>query len=75
MPALRYHYSDTIEDFLTRPSSEIIGELTLANVHDVNNETSMSWLEEIDLLKTSLVEYAGFGSLYFEYNYIALEYF
>ena len=37
MPALRYHYSDTIEDFLTRPSSEIIGELTLANVHDVNN--------------------------------------
>lgn len=68
MPALRYHYSDTIEDFLTRPSSEIIGELTLANVHDVNNETSMSWLEEIDLLKTSLVEYAGFGSLYFEYN-------
>ena len=68
MPALRYHYSDTIEDFLTRPSSEIIGELTLANVHDVNNETSMSWLEEINLLRTSLADYAGLGSLYFEYN-------
>ena len=68
MPALRYHYSDTIEDFLTRTSSEIIGKLTLANVHDVNNETSMSWLEEINLLKTSLDKYAGLGSLYFEYN-------
>ena len=68
MPALRYHYSDTIQDFLLRPSSEIVGELTLANPHDTNNETTMSWVEEINILKNSLADYAGRGSVYFEYN-------
>lgn len=68
MAALRYHYSDRIQNFLQRPSSEIIGELTLANPHDTNNETTMSWVEEINILKTALADYAGRGSLYFEYN-------
>lgn len=35
MPALRYHYSDTIETFLKKSSNEIIGELTLAHTHNV----------------------------------------
>jgi hypothetical protein len=68
MAALRYHYSDTIEGFLQRPTNEIIGALTLANPHDTNNETSMSWVEEINILKTALADYAGRGSVYFEYN-------
>lgn len=68
MPALRYYYSDSIDVFLKKSTSEIIGELTLANAHDVNNETSMSWVEEIKILKKSLADYIGRGSLYFEYN-------
>lgn len=68
MPALRYYYSDSIDVFLKKSTSEIIGELTLANAHDVNNETSMSWVEEIKILKKSLSDYIGRGSLYFEYN-------
>ena len=68
MPALRYHYSDTIEDFLRRSSDEIIGKLSKTNPHDTNNETTMSWVEEVNILKTVLVEYSGRGSVYFEYN-------
>ena len=37
MPALRYHYSDTIEDFLRRSSDEIIGKLSKTNPLDTNN--------------------------------------
>lgn len=68
MPTLRYHYSDTIEDFLRRSSDEIIGKLSKTNPHETNNETTMSWVEEINILKTVLVEYSGRGSVYFEYN-------
>ena len=68
MPALRYHYSDTIEDFLGRSSDEIIGKLSKTNPHDTNNETTMSWVEEINILQAALAEYSGRGSVYFEYN-------
>lgn len=68
MPALRYHYSDTIENFLNKSSNEIIGEITLAFSHDTNSETTMSWVEEIEILKSSLTDYAKRGSVYFEYN-------
>ena len=68
MPALRYHYSDTIEDFLGRSSDEIIGKLSKTNSHDTNNETTMSWVEEINILQAALAEYSGRGSVYFEYN-------
>ena len=66
MPALRYHYSDTIEDFLGRSSDEIIGKLSKTNPHDTNNETTMSWVEEINILQAALAEYSGRGSGYFE---------
>ena len=35
---------------------------------DANNETTMSWVEEIQILKDALSDYTGRGSLYFEYN-------
>ena len=68
MPALRYYYSDTIEAFLRKSSDEIVGMLTRAAEHDINNETTISWEEEIDILRTALAEYVGRGSVYFEYN-------
>ena len=68
MPALRYYYSDTISRFLTKNTEEIIGKLTLASQHDINDDTSNSWIEEIETLKSILMPYKERGSVYFEYN-------
>ena len=37
MATLRYYYSDTISMFLTRSTDEIVGKLTLASQHDIND--------------------------------------
>lgn len=55
MAALRYYYSDSISMFLTRSTDEIVGKLTLACQHDINDETSNSWVEEIESLRIVLV--------------------
>ena len=68
MAAQRYYYSDSITDFLSRNTNEIVGDLTLASQHDINDETAQSWVEEIDTLREALEAYSGRGSLYFEYN-------
>ena len=68
MAALRYYYSDTISMFLTRSTDEIVGKLTLASQHDINDETSNSWVEEIESLRNILAPYKDRGSVYFEYN-------
>lgn len=68
MAATRYYYSDTISAFLERNTDEIIGRLTLASEHDINDETSKSWVEEILTLRNALAPYKGKGSVYFEYN-------
>ena len=68
MAATRYYYSDTISMFLDRSTDEIIGKLALASQHDINAETSNSWLEEIESLRNVLVPYKNKGSIYFEYN-------
>ena len=68
MPALRYYYSATISEFLTKNTEEIIGKLTLASQHDINDDTSNSWVEEIETLKGVLMPYKERGSVYFEYN-------
>lgn len=58
MAALRYYYSDTISAFLTRSTDEIVGKLTLASQHDINDETSKSWVDEIESLR-NLAPYKG----------------
>lgn len=68
MAATRYYYSDTIASFIDRNVNEIIGKLTLASQHDINDETSQSWVEEIYTLKEILQPYRSRGSIYFEYN-------
>ena len=68
MAAKRYYYSDNISMFLTRSVNEIVGELTLASQHDINEETSNSWVEEIESLRNILEPYKDRGSVYFEYN-------
>lgn len=68
MAAQRYYYSDSITDFLSRNTNEIVGKLTLASQHDINDETSKSWVEEIETMREVLAPYEGRGSVYFEYN-------
>ena len=68
MPALRYYYSATISEFLTKNTEEIVGKLTLASQHDINDDTSNSWVEEIETLRNVLEPYKERGSIYFEYN-------
>lgn len=68
MVATRYYYSDSISTFLTKSVNEIVGELTLMSQHDINDETSYSWVEEIIILHEVLAPYSKRGSVYFEYN-------
>lgn len=68
MTATRYYYSDSISTFLTKSVNEIVGELTLMSQHDVNDETSHSWVDEIIILREALAPYSERGSVYFEYN-------
>lgn len=68
MVATRYYYKDTISDFIAKDDMEIVGKLTIAYVHDINEETKKSWVSEIDTMKTVLRPYAERGSVYFEYN-------
>lgn len=68
MIATRYYYKDTISDFIAKDDMEIVGKLTIAYVHDINEETKKSWVSEIDTMKTVLRPYAERGSVYFEYN-------
>ena len=68
MATTRYYYSDSISTFLNKSINEIIGQLTLASQHDINDETSQSWIEEITTLKETLNSYSDQGSVYLEYN-------
>ena len=67
MAVQRYYYSDSITDFLSRNTNEIVGELALASQHDINDETSKSWVEKIETMREVLAPYEGRGSVYFEY--------
>lgn len=68
MASLRYYYSKSISDFLNQEPEEIVGLLTLASPHKVDNETKGSWLDEISVMKSILPLYSGRGSLFFEYS-------
>ena len=68
MAAVRYYYSDTVEAFLRKEVTAIVGALSLSSPHDVNTETSQSWVTEVELLRRVLQPYAGRGSVFFEYN-------
>lgn len=68
MVAKRYYYSDSISDFLIKNNKEILGELASNSSHDINEETTRSWLDEIEIMKDNLSNYKDRGSVFFEYN-------
>jgi DUF2075 family protein len=62
----RYFYTDTISNFLTSTSNEILGELSQNSQFSDGLNMKISWQEEIKILKKVL---PGFnGSIFFEYS-------
>lgn len=64
MARSRYYYSDMISNFLVKAKDTIIGELSVASQHDINDETMTTWLEEIGVMKGNLMPYCDHGSAY-----------
>src|SRR3954466_14775378 len=64
----RYFYSDTIAGFLASDRATIVDALVSANSFDLQGTQRDAWFEEIQILKTALVEYKQAGSIYLEYS-------
>jgi hypothetical protein len=62
----RAYYDDSIANFLTSSSEEIIGRIALKNEFSLEQTQKDAWLAEIIILKEILPSYKG--SIYFEYT-------
>jgi len=63
---LNYYYGDPISVFLGKKASQIIGEITMSNQFDSNQNTNKSWASQIEILQEKLVGLNG--SIYFEFS-------
>ncbi|MDO8449136.1 MAG: DUF2075 domain-containing protein [Rhodoferax sp.] len=63
----RAYYADSIADFLMRASDEILGTLVRSSAFSIEAPQRNAWLEQIRLLKETLINNAGRGTVYFEY--------
>lgn len=64
----RAYYADSIASFLATSDDAILGRLTGASAFAIEPTQRDAWIEQIRLLRTTLVPYAGRGSVYFEYS-------
>lgn len=65
----RSYYSDTITRFLAATRDEILGALVAAaDGFQIELSQRDAWLEEIDSLKTALLDFRERGRVYLEYN-------
>lgn len=62
----RAYYSDSIQDFLKRPSDQILGILTRESI-SVEAPQRDAWLMQIELLRKCLHSFEDRGQVYFEY--------
>src|SRR5665647_1903939 len=62
----RAYYDDSIANFLTNSSEEIIGRIALKNEFSLEQTQKEAWLAQIIILKEVLPPYSG--SIYFEYT-------
>jgi DUF2075 family protein len=56
---LNAYYSDSIRNFITKSTEEIIGEITIENKFDINSNTVDAWIQQIEILKNQLEKYSG----------------
>jgi len=59
-------YSDSIQSFLAKAATEIVGELTLGSDFALEQAQRDAWLEEIHILKSVLTPFQG--AIFFEYS-------
>ncbi len=64
----RSYYSNTITEFLSTDSQQIIGLLSLNNTFALETTQRDAWLTQIEILRESLSSFANRGSVYFEYS-------
>ena len=64
----RYFYSDSIDAFLDKAEDTILGRLAANNSFALESTQRDAWLQEIRILKSTLVPYRDQGRLYFEYS-------
>lgn len=64
----RHYYSDTIAKFLEKGNEAILGALESNNNFALETSQRDAWLEEIRILKASLLPYLEHGKVYFEYS-------
>ncbi|MFB0545094.1 MAG: DUF2075 domain-containing protein, partial [Asgard group archaeon] len=62
----REYYSDSIANFLSDNSEEILGKLASNNEFSLEQTQRDAWLEEIDILRKALSHFRGY--VYFEYS-------
>ena len=62
----RYFYSNSIENFITSSSDEILGIITRESPFDITDLQRNAWCEEIDILKKILHQKSG--EIIFEYS-------
>ena len=62
----RQFYSGKISNFLGESREEIIGKLSINNPFDLDKTQLDAWVKEIDILKTSLIEFEG--QILFEFS-------
>jgi hypothetical protein len=62
----REYYSDSITNFLTSSTEEILGTLALNSTFPVEQTQRDAWLAEIDILRKVLSSHQG--TIYFEYS-------
>ena len=63
---LNYYFKDTIESFLQKNTSEIIGSITLSNEFDSTLFQNKAWKEQIEILKSAVDGYNG--TIFFEFS-------
>ena len=64
----RYYYSESIAEFLARPTDVILGTMDQVNEFDLTMDQRNAWLEEFDIMKYALGTLREDGQILFEYT-------
>lgn len=63
---LNYYYRDTIQAFLKKNPSKIIGEISVSDQFDTRKTQSKAWVIQIEILKNALKGFSG--EIFFEFS-------
>ena len=64
----RAYYDESIDDFLSRSDDEVLGRLARSSPYSVEKPQSDAWLEQMAILRPSLIPFRGQGHVHFEFS-------